>query len=172
MNRRLATGALFALATLAAPQAGRAAAFDLTGEWHGSEICDEVDAGKRNVFVETSPIFIRQEADGRFRLLFRLDGGRADVIYEGLTQVTDGGGREGIAIACGGAFRSQEVIRLRPLTGKGPAPFFDGESQFFTNDFPGSGGAVNFGTCKYAYTRVATAAPRIPACGRSPLAGN
>ena len=72
-----------------APQLALAAPFDLTGEWHGSEICDEVDAGKRNVFVETSPIFIRQEANGRFRMLFRLENGRADVIYGGLSQPAD-----------------------------------------------------------------------------------
>ena len=155
-----------------APQLALAAPFDLTGEWHGSEICDEVDAGKRNVFVETSPIFIRQEANGRFRMLFRLENGRADVIYGGLSQPTDGRGRghEGIAIACGGAFKSQEVIRLQPLIGKGPTPLFDGESQFFTNDFPGSNGAANFGTCKYAYTRVSASAPAIARCARSPFA--
>jgi hypothetical protein len=144
--------------------------FDLTGEWHGTQICDELDGGKRSVFVETSPIFIRQLANGRFRLLFRLNGGAADIVYEGVTQPSDGG-REGIAIACGGAFRSQEVVRLRPLTGSGLTAFFNGESQFFTNDFPGSGGTTNFGTCKYAYQRVVAAVPTIKACAVSPIMG-
>lgn len=151
-----------------AEAAGR---LDLTGEWHGSEICDEVDDGERGVFVETSPIFIQQEAGGRFSMLFRLEGGEADVLYEGITQRLAGGGHEAVAVACGGAFRSQEVIRFRPLVG-GPEAFLNGDSQFFTNDFPGGGGSVNLGTCKYAYVRVSTFSPPIESCPTSPITGD
>lgn len=59
-------------------------AIDLTGEWRGTEICDEVDGGTPGVFTETSPIFIRQRANGRSTMLFRLDGGNADALYEGM----------------------------------------------------------------------------------------
>jgi hypothetical protein len=144
---------------------------DLTGEWHGTEICDELDGGEPAVFTETSPILIRQRSNGRFTMLFRLENGQADVIYEGIVQKVTGGGQEAIAIACGGAFESQEVIRLRPVIVKGRTGFFNGESQFFTDDFPGSGGAVNFGTCKYAYERVTTTPPVIERCRPSPIGG-
>ena len=61
------------------------------------------------------------------------------------------------------------MIRLRPIGSSGGQPFFNGESQFFTNDFPGSGGAVNFGTCKYVYQRVAATKPTVPKCEVSPF---
>lgn len=147
------------------------AGFDLTGEWHGTEICDEVGGGRRDVFVERSPIFIRQRPDGSFLLLFRLDNGHADVIYEGVVQRLAGGGHEAMAIACGGDFRSQEVIRLRPVVATGATGLFNGDSQFFTNDFPGSGGITSFGTCKYAYERVSTIRPAVSDCPRSPITG-
>jgi hypothetical protein len=143
---------------------------DLTGEWHGTELCDELDNGAPGVFAETSPIFIRQGKDGHFRMLFRLNDGKADVLYEGLLkQVAGGTSVEGVAIACGGAFESQEVIRLRPIASTNGQLFFNGESQFFTDDFPGSGGAVNFGTCKYVYQRVTAVRPTIPHCASSPI---
>ena len=143
---------------------------DLTGEWQGTELCDELDDGTPGVFAEDSPIFIRQGQNGRFRLLFRLSDGKADVIYEGvLKQVAGSTNYEGVAIACGGAFTSQEVIRLRPIGSSDGQPFFNGESQFFTNDFPGSGGAVNFGTCKYVYQRVAASRTVVPKCKVSPF---
>jgi hypothetical protein len=148
-----------------------AAGLDLTGEWHGTEICDEVDGGRRNVFVEQSPIFIQQRPNGRFLMLFRLDNGNADVVYEGIVQQVAAGGHEAVAIACGGNFRSQEVIRFRPITAPGAGGLFNGESQFFTNDFPGSGGVTNFGTCKYAYERVSTVRPTVRSCPRSPITG-
>lgn len=147
-------------------------AIDLTGEWRGAEICDELDNGTPGVFTETSPIFIQQRANGRFTMLFRLDGGKANVIYEGIVRKVAGGGHEAIAVACGGAFKSQEVVRLRPVVTSGRTGLFNGESQFFTNDFPGSGGAVNFGTCKYAYERVARVAPPIRRCVPSPIDGD
>ena len=143
---------------------------DLTGEWHGTELCDELDNGAPGVFAETSPIFIRQGKDGHFRMLFRLNDGKADVLYEGvLKQVAGGTSVEGVAIACGGAFESQEVIRLRPIASTDGQLFFNGKSQFFTDDFPGGGGAVNFGTCKYVYQRVTAVRPTIPRCASSPI---
>lgn len=59
----------------------------------------------------------------------------------------------GVAIACGGAFASSEVIRLRPIGSSGGQPFFNGELPFFTNDFPGAGGSVTFGTCQIRLPR-------------------
>ena len=169
---RLESAACLALlvAITASPPALGTQLPDLTGEWHGTELCDELDDGTPGVFTETSPIFIVQGKGGRFRMLFRLNGGKADVLYEGiLKRVVGGTNVEGMAIACGGAFVSQEVIRLRPIGSSGGQPFFNGESQFFTDDFPGAGGAVNFGTCKYSYQRVATARPTIPRCDPSPI---
>jgi hypothetical protein len=159
------------IAGLAAPPAVLAHALsDLTGEYHGTELCDELDDGTPGVFAETSPIFIAQGKGGRFRLLFRLANGTADLLYEGILKRLAGSDQvEGIAIACGGAFTSSEVVRLRPIGSSGGQPFFNGESQFFTNGYPGSGGAVNFGTCKYVYQRVAATKPAVPKCAVSPF---
>lgn len=143
---------------------------DLSGEWHGTELCDELDDGAFGVFAETSPIFIAQGKGGRFRMLFRLADGTADVLYEGILKRVAGGDEvQGVAIACGGAFASSEVIRLRPVAKSDGQLFFNGESQFFTNDYPGAGGAVNFGTCKYVYQRVAAKKPTVPKCKVSPF---
>lgn len=166
---------LYVLAMLAVPGVAHAAAlpdgFDLTGEWHGTELCDEIDGGQPGVFAEPSPIFITQRPNGRFLMLFRLENGNADVIYEGIVRPVRGGGHEAVAIGCGGDFRSQEVIRFRPLSAAPGNSFFNGELQFFTNDFPGGGGAVNFGTCKYAYERVNVRPTFIPRCPISPITG-
>jgi hypothetical protein len=168
IGRMALLGAVIAVAPAAATEFP-----DLSGEWQGTELCDELDDGMPAVFAEDSPIFIRQGRNGRFRLLFRLADGKADVIYEGiLKQVAGSSNFEGVAIACGGAFTSQEVIRLRPIGSSGGQPFFNGESVFFTDDFPGSGGAVNFGTCKYVYQRTAASRPAIPPCEPSPIGGD
>lgn len=160
-----------ALAVLGAPLAAGANQLpDLSGEWHGTELCDELDSGTFGVFAETSPIFIAQGKGGRFRMLFRLADGTADVLYEGILKRVAGSDEvQGVAIACGGAFASSEVIRLRPVANSGGQLFFNGESQFFTNDYPGTGGAVNFGTCKYVYQRVAATRPTVPRCKVSPF---
>ena len=166
--------ALIATAVLGAPLAvGANQLPDLSGEWHGTELCDELDAGAFGVFAETSPIFIAQGKGGRFRMLFRLAGGTADVLYEGVLKRVAGSDEvQGVAIACGGAFASSEVIRLRPVGTSDGQLFFNGESQFFTNDYPGAGGAVNFGTCKYVYQRTAATRPTVPKCATSPFAGD
>ena len=171
VSLRAALSGAVAIACLVAPPVAVAHPLpDLTGEYHGTELCDELDNGTPGVFAETSPIFIAQGKGGKFRMLFRLANGTADVLYEGvLKRVAGGTSVEGVAIACGGAFTSQEVIRLRPIGSSGGQPFFNGESQFFTNDFPGSGGAVNFGTCKYVYQRVAATKPTVPKCATSPF---
>ena len=163
--------ALIATAVLGAPLAvGANQLPDLSGEWHGTELCDELDNGTFGVFAETSPIFIAQGKGGRFRMLFRLADGTADVLYEGiLKRVASSDEVQGVAIACGGAFTSSEVIRLRPIGTSDGQLFFNGESQFFTNDYPGAGGAVNFGTCKYVYQRTAATKPTVPRCKVSPF---
>ena len=168
MRLNSATAAVMAI--LAAAPACATQLPDLTGEWHGTELCDELDSGAPGVFIETSPIFIVQAKGGRFRMLFRLANGKADVIYDGILKAVAGSASaEGVAVACGGAFQSQEVIRLRPIGVANGQPFFNGESVFFTNDFPGSGGAVNFGTCKYVYQRVTSVRRNIPRCDPSPI---
>ena len=66
------------------------------------------------MFPESSPILIAQGKGGRFRMLFPLDGGKASLLYEGILKRVAGGDEvQGVAIACGGAFASSEVIRLR-----------------------------------------------------------
>ena len=154
----------------AATSAGANQLPDLSGEWHGTQLCDQLNDGSPGVFPETSPILIAQGKGGRFRLLFRLDGGKASLLYEGiLEQVVGSDHVEGVAIACGGAFASSEVIRLRPIGSSDGQLFFNGESQFFTNDFPGFEGSVNIGTCKYVYQRVTQSKPTVPKCQVSPF---
>ena len=142
---RRGAGTVAVVTALAVPGAPLTAAADplpdLSGEWHGTELCDELDDGAFGVFAETSPIFIAQGKGGRFRMLFRLADGTADVLYEGILKRVAGSDEvEGVAIACGGAFASSEVIRLRPIGSSGGQLFFNGESQFFTNDYPGPAG--------------------------------
>ena len=67
-------------------------------------------------------------------MLFRLAGGTADVLYEGILKRVAGSDEvQGVAIACGGAFASSEVIRLSSQIRheRRPQPFFNGKSQFF-----------------------------------------
>ena len=165
-----AAAILVAVLGLTGPSAAAHQFPDLAGEYRGTELCDELDDGTPGVFAETSPIFIAQGKGGRFRMLFRLADGTADVLYEGILKRVAGSDQvEGVAIACGGAFASSEVIRLRPVAKSGGQLFFNGDSQFFTNDYPGAGGAVNFGTCKYVYQRVAATRPTVPKCKVSPF---
>lgn len=106
---------------------------------------------------------------GKFRMLFRLANGTADVLYEGILKRVTGSDQVGD--------RHRLRRRLRQLGGDPPAPdrqqrrpaLLQRESQFFTNDFPGSGGAVNFGTCKYVYQRVAASKTVVPKCKVSPF---
>jgi hypothetical protein len=166
-----AVAGVLACPILATATATAADAIDLTGEWRGTTVCDELGNGRPSVFADTSPVFIRQRAGGRFTMLLRLSGGEADVIYEGLVQRVAGGGHEVIAVACGGDFRSREVVRLRPILAGDREGLFNGESQLFSDDFPGTNGAVNFGTCKYAYQRATTVRPTIERCVPSPIGG-
>jgi hypothetical protein len=55
------------------------------------------------MFSETSPIFTAQGKGGRLRMLFRLDGGEAGLVYEGILERVAGGDEvQSVAIACGG----------------------------------------------------------------------
>jgi hypothetical protein len=154
----------------AAPAVGAGRLPGLSGEWQGTQLCDQLNDRAPGVFQETSPVFIAQGKGGRFRLLFRLDGGKASLVYEGiLERVAVGDEVQGVAVACGGAFAGSEVIRLRPVGSSGGQMFFNGESQFFTNDFPGFAGSVNIGSCKDVYQRAARSQPAVPKCSVSPF---
>ena len=143
---------------------------DLAGQWRRPFDSPAVFAKDGVNVVSPELRFIAQGKGGRFRMLFRLADGTADVLYEGILKRVAGSDEvQGVAIACGGAFSSSEVIRLRPVGGSDGQLFFNGESQFFTNDYPGAGGAVNFGTCKYVYQRVAATKLRVPDCKVSPF---
>ena len=93
------------------------------------------------------------------------------MLYEGILKRVAGSGEvQGVAIACGGAFSSQrgDPTAAGCCTSDGQM-FFNGELQFFTNDYPGAGGAVNFGACKYIYQRAAATKPTVPKCKVSPF---
>ena len=94
LRAALPGAAAVVIAGLVTPPAALAHALpDLTGEYHGTELCDELDNGTPGVFAETSPIFIVQGKGGKFRMLFRLANSTADVLYEGILKRVAGGDR-------------------------------------------------------------------------------
>jgi hypothetical protein len=163
-------GSLLALAC--AMKGAMAAVPDLTGTWRGIQICDELVGGRYENFVEQSSILIRQTG-AQINLLYRGAAGSADnVLYEGVLQQVAGSTRaEGVAVACGGGYRSQEVLRLRPIQTSGSVTEFNADSQFFTDDFPGEVGIPDFGTCKFAYRRASTEPPTFSNTCTPPIDG-
>ena len=88
---------------------------DLAGEYHGTELCDKLDNGTPGVFAGP-----RRSTSRRARaagLGCVPAGGRQG--RRALRGHPRAGRRqrqvEGVAVACGRAFSSQEVIRLRPI---------------------------------------------------------
>ena len=74
---------------------------------------------------------------------------------------------EAVVGVCGGDYEAQEIVRLRRIFtsggehGKG---HFDANSIFFTDDFPGARGVLDFDTCKWLYDLVSQEPPEVPEC--------
>ena len=129
---------------------------DLTGEWHGTELCDELDNGAPGVFAETSPIFIRQGNDGQFRDAVPPERrGWRDLKRRGRGDRLRRRVREPGGDRCG---------RSRARTDNCSSTANCSSSR---DDLPGGGGAVN--SCKYVYQLVTVVRPTIPRCASSPI---
>ncbi len=153
---------LLAVSTTAAV----AAAPDLTGEWKGTVLCDGLTGGKFARFEEHTTFSIAQDG-WQFTALYKgTDDVPDDLVYRGYVQRGDNGQVEAAAIACGGDYAADEVIRLRPVVLSGRKGYFDGISNFFTRNYPGSRGISDMETCKYSFERMSTVRPKVPACNR------
>jgi hypothetical protein len=144
---------------------------DLTGTWEGTVVCDELLGGEYVNFIDTDD-FLEIIQDGNtFRIAYRSVGEgdevEDDLLYEGVIQEVEGSiYSEAVAGTCGGDYEAQEIIRLRRILASGEEGRFDAESTFFTDDFPGAEGVLDFLSCKYAFERVSTEPPEVPACER------
>jgi hypothetical protein len=135
---------------------------DLTGTWVGTQVCEELIGGEYVNFVAARDrVLVIQEGD-------RLRFSNLRLVYEGVIQEVQGSDHfEAIASICGGDYEAQEIIRLRRIftsggeRGKG---HFDADSIFFTDDFPGAEGVLDFDTCKWLYDRVSQEPPDVPEC--------
>ena len=139
---------------------------DLTGEWKGVVLCAGLTGGKFGSFEEHTTFSIAQTG-WQFTARYKGTGDVPDdLVYRGYVQRADHGQGEAAAIACGGDYAADEVIRLRPIVLTSKKGYFDGVSNFFTRNYPGSRGISDMETCKYSFERVSTVRPRVPACSR------
>jgi hypothetical protein len=171
----VAASALGSLALGAGALAQDGSEVDLTGTWQGTVVCDELLGGEYLNFVDTDAFFEILQEDNTFRMAYRSPDAEGeeqvadDLLYGGVIQEVEGSiYHEAIAGICGGDYEAQEIIRLRRILtiGEEEAGRFDAESVFFTDDFPGAEGVLDFLSCKYAYERVSTEPPEVPACER------
>jgi hypothetical protein len=134
---------------------------DLTGTWEGAQICEELIGGEFVNFVAAEDqVLVIQDGD-------RLRFSNLLLVYEGVIQEVQGSDFvEAIAGVCGGDYKAEEIVRLRRINVSEDAASFDADSIFFTDDFPGDEGVLDFDTCKWAYERVSTEPPDVPECQR------
>ena len=141
---------------------GNSSDVDLTGTWVGTQVCDELIGGEYfNFTAAEDQVLVIQEGD-RLRLT------NLSLVYEGVIQEVQGSDFvEAVVGVCGGDYEAQEIVRLRRIFtsggehGKG---HFDADSIFFTDDFPGARGVLDFDTCKWLYDRVSQEPPEVPEC--------
>ncbi len=134
-----------------------AAPLDLTGNWEGQAVCDELIDGEYTLHVFPDPLEITQLGDR-----VRVSG--FGILYEGTIQHLKGGPNDGEAMihACGG-ISENEVVRIQHIvTKRNGEGRLDANSHYESDSFfPGS---RTYGTCKWNYTRVSRKDPKVPAC--------
>ncbi len=143
-----------------APQA-EAFSFDLTGTWIGTQVCDDLVDGVPENFVLTDNLLEISQDGQNIRMK------NFGLLYEGVAQKIAGGPTKGEAVVsvCGGNFEAQEIVRIKRIRTGGPgAGSWDAESIFQSDAVPGSIGEQDFSTCKWAYERISTDDPNVPAC--------
>ncbi len=144
------------LALFVGPAAVAAAPLDLTGNWEGQAVCDELIDGEYTLHVFPDPLEITQEGDR-----VRVSG--FGVLYEGTVQHLKGpNGGEAMIHACGG-IPENEVVRIQHIvTKRNGEGRLDANTHYESDSFfPGSRA---YGTCKWNYTRVSRKDPEVPAC--------
>jgi hypothetical protein len=140
----------------------QAVAFDLTGTWRGTQVCDELIGGKfENFVVIKDKLQISQSGD-------KIRMSNLGLLYRGVIQKNEECKETGEAIltVCGGDFEAQEMVRILRIRAKKneTAGSWDAISIFQTTEYPGSEGVQDFATCKWAYERTDTCDPEVPTC--------
>jgi len=141
-------------------------AVDLTGEWHGDQVCDRFNGGKFRTDFPDDIMLISQEGDTVYvSALF--DGADFALHYQG--NVIDAGkkpSRKGEAslVECTSAPGSEyaETVRATRLDAKKGAV----AAQFVATSIYTQmvDEAADHGTCIWKYTRVSTADPGVGPC--------
>lgn len=155
-------------ATLAAlPAAAQQASADLTGSWEGLQVCDDNRGSDQVNYVADDRVEISQAGESLHLRRVTRDGASA-LLYEGHVMAIGGTERvEALLTVCDGTYAAQEIVRLRRVVASaGGSGTFDAESLYQSTDAPGLAGVEIFGTCKWAYERVSTDDPGVPACRR------
>jgi hypothetical protein len=136
---------------------------NLTGTWEGLQVCDDNEGGEQVNFVTDDRVEISQRGH---HLRLRRVNQSGGLIYDGRVLEISGSTRvEAMVSVCDGTYVAREMVRLRRVraTADGSGSF-DAESLYESTDALGFEGVQIFGTCKWAYERVSTKNPRVPAC--------
>lgn len=140
----------------------QAVAFDLTGIWRGTQVCDELIGGKFGNFVVTEDELQISQCGDEIRM------SNLGLLYRGVIQENEECKETGEAIltVCGGDFEAQEMVRIMRIRAKKneTAGSWDAISIFQSSEYPGSEGVQDFATCKWAYERTDTCDPEVPTC--------
>jgi len=161
----LVFGLVGLLACNGAMAAGGATSANLAGTWKGLQVCDDNRGGNQANFVADDRVEITQTGQSIRPRRVAQDGARA-LIYEGrVAPITNSARVEALVSVCGGAYVAQEMLRLRRvLANADGSGSFDAESLYQSSAVPGLEGTLIVGTCKWAYQRVSTDDPGVPAC--------
>lgn len=145
----------------------QAVAFDLTGTWIGTQICDEIVGGKFENFVVTEDEVQISQCGDEIRMT---TSGLSTfgLLYSGVIQENEECKDTGEAIltVCGGDFEAQEMVRIMRIRAKKneTAGSWDAISIFQSSEYPGYEGVQDFATCKWAFERTDASDPEVPTC--------
>ena len=145
----------------------QAVAFDLTGTWIGTQICDEIVGGKFENFVVTEDEVQISQCGDEIRMT---TSGLSTfgLLYSGVIQENEECKDTGEAIltVCGGDYEGQEMVRIMRIRAKKneTAGSWDAISIFQSSEYPGYEGVQDFATCKWAFERTDASDPEVPTC--------
>lgn len=165
--RRPALALVGSLACSAFPAPAQEAGADLTGVWEGIQVCDDNRGGEQINYVTDDRVEISQ-SDRSLRLRRVTQDGDSALIYEGGVVPVVGSTRvDALVTVCDGSYLAEEMLRLRRVRADADGSgSFDAESLYQSTDAPGLSGTEIVGSCKWAYQRVSTDDPDVPACRR------
>ena len=140
----------------------QAFAFDLTGTWIGTQVCDDFVGGKFENFVVTEDEVQISQCGDEIRM------STLGLLYTGVIQENEECKDTGEALltVCGGDFEAQEMVRILRIRAKKneTAGSWDAISIFQSTEYPGNEGVQDFATCKWAYERTDASDPEVPTC--------